>query len=458
MNRIFFVLLMVTFTCVSCNTNEIREIRYLNGKIKARIRVKKDSAGNAIMHGKATTWYENGKKASEGKYQDDKKHGKWIQWHENGEKLWTEEYRSGKSNIIDKVKSLGSNKQALSIGKWINQLAGVEGTVKWKSFRPQKSRYLIVEATLKKRNRNARIQYKYNPNTEVVEMGSIEIDGKPKSLLLGSLELQMTQLNDKKSKDIEKEVDSNIISLGARDRQHIHYKFRVGTGDLYRLKQNIKIQARGRSIKQNLAMDYQMKVTAVKGKLATLKVRFMNFKGSSIARVKSLFDKLAKTPSTVTMNSRGQTKSFKFNTENPMLKRVISQMKNQLNQISIVWPEKPVGVGAKWNHNVDFSGGMKKLSAKAKLVVRYTLKKFGACPGSKGKCAFLDCPISMNVKGKVKGQAISMKGKGTGTITFNVDLGRLEKVVMKIVVKLRGSKRDITTKTALTMKRIGVAK
>ena len=251
---------------------------------------------------------------------------------------------------------------------------------------------------------------------------------------------------------------TKVSTTGQGKKQLIRYKFKVGKGDLYRLKQDIDIQVKGRQIKQNLSMDYQQKVTAVKGGLATVEVRFRNFQGSSIERVKSLFDKLAQTPSTVTMNSRGQTKSFKFDTDNPMLKRMFSQMKNQISQISIVWPEKPVGVGAKWNHNVDFSGGMKKLSAKAKLTIQYTLNKFQTCPDGKNNCAILDCPITMNVKGKVKGQDILMKGNGTGTMVFNIDQGRLENVVMNISVNLKGGQRDLTTKTALTMKRMGGAK
>ncbi|GIW81216.1 MAG: hypothetical protein KatS3mg105_3023 [Gemmatales bacterium] len=63
-----------------------QEVRWPNGKLKARREVIKDRTGEFIAHGKATTWYENGQLKWQGEYRNGRQVGKWTEWYENGRK------------------------------------------------------------------------------------------------------------------------------------------------------------------------------------------------------------------------------------------------------------------------------------------------------------------------------------------------------------------------------------
>ena len=52
--------------------------------------------------GKAITWYENGRKATEGYYWGNCKQGRWVEWYENG-----------------RVHRAGNYKNDVKVGKWI---------------------------------------------------------------------------------------------------------------------------------------------------------------------------------------------------------------------------------------------------------------------------------------------------------------------------------------------------
>jgi len=82
--------------------------KYANGKLKIQYTYIIRLDGTWLKNGIETTWFENGKKKTEGEYQNGKKVGTWISWYENGvigqkgtyqndkkEGLWTKYYRNG---------------------------------------------------------------------------------------------------------------------------------------------------------------------------------------------------------------------------------------------------------------------------------------------------------------------------------------------------------------------------
>lgn len=69
--------------------------------LRARRQVKLDADGNYVKHGKAVAWYENGQKAGEMAFQNDKPHGKTHAWYETGKKKW-----------------VGESKDGLAVGTW----------------------------------------------------------------------------------------------------------------------------------------------------------------------------------------------------------------------------------------------------------------------------------------------------------------------------------------------------
>jgi len=71
-------------------------------KVRARRAVKLDGEGNYVKHGKLIAWYDNGQKAGEMWYENDKPSGPELSWYENGKK-----------------KMLGQSKDGLAAGKWI---------------------------------------------------------------------------------------------------------------------------------------------------------------------------------------------------------------------------------------------------------------------------------------------------------------------------------------------------
>jgi len=82
--------------------------KHLNGKLKIQYTYVVRPDGTQVKNGLETSWYENGKKKSEGEYQNGKKEGIWISWYENGvigqkgsyqndqrERIWIKHYRNG---------------------------------------------------------------------------------------------------------------------------------------------------------------------------------------------------------------------------------------------------------------------------------------------------------------------------------------------------------------------------
>jgi hypothetical protein len=81
----------------------------LQGKsVRSCRQVILDAEGNYVKHGKSVAYYENGQKAGEMWYQQDKPNGPEFSWHENGKKKmrgqsagglatgkWTEWYDNG---------------------------------------------------------------------------------------------------------------------------------------------------------------------------------------------------------------------------------------------------------------------------------------------------------------------------------------------------------------------------
>jgi hypothetical protein len=63
--------------------------------LRARREVKLDTDGNYVKHGKAVAWYENGQKAGEMAFVNDKPHGTTHAWYESGKKKWVGESKDG---------------------------------------------------------------------------------------------------------------------------------------------------------------------------------------------------------------------------------------------------------------------------------------------------------------------------------------------------------------------------
>ena len=70
-------------------------------KVRACRQVMLDADGDYVKHGKSVAYYENGQKAGEMWYQQDKPTGPEYSWHENGKK-----------------KMHGQSKDGLATGKW----------------------------------------------------------------------------------------------------------------------------------------------------------------------------------------------------------------------------------------------------------------------------------------------------------------------------------------------------
>lgn len=77
-------------------------------KVRARRQVMLDADGNYVKQGRSIAWYENGQKAGQMWYENDKPNGPEYSWHENGKKKmhgqstgglatgrWTEWYDNG---------------------------------------------------------------------------------------------------------------------------------------------------------------------------------------------------------------------------------------------------------------------------------------------------------------------------------------------------------------------------
>ena len=80
---------------------------------------------SGIKVGLWSTWYENGRKESEGQYQDGEREGLWTVWYENGQRDTEGEFRNGEkegrwTNWYDngKTKSEGQYQNGEREGRW----------------------------------------------------------------------------------------------------------------------------------------------------------------------------------------------------------------------------------------------------------------------------------------------------------------------------------------------------
>ena len=82
--------------------------KFSNGKLKIQYTYLVRPDGTQVKNGLETSWYENGKKKSEGEYQNGKKVGVWVSWYDNGvigqkgtyqddqkNGVWIKNYRNG---------------------------------------------------------------------------------------------------------------------------------------------------------------------------------------------------------------------------------------------------------------------------------------------------------------------------------------------------------------------------
>lgn len=82
--------------------------KYPNGKLKVQYTYLVRPDRTQVKNGLETSWYENGKKKSEGEYQNGKKVGVWVSWYDNGvigqkgtyqddqkNGVWIKNYRNG---------------------------------------------------------------------------------------------------------------------------------------------------------------------------------------------------------------------------------------------------------------------------------------------------------------------------------------------------------------------------
>ena len=70
--------------------------------VRMRRQVRLDAEGNYVKHGRAVAWYENGQKAGEMAYHNDKPNGDERSWYENGKK-----------------KLFGQSVEGLASGRWV---------------------------------------------------------------------------------------------------------------------------------------------------------------------------------------------------------------------------------------------------------------------------------------------------------------------------------------------------
>ncbi len=120
MKYLKFFYLLLLFVALSCTNKEERIVeQYADGKAKhvEQYIVNKDGSKQLIKetfyfpeekkyiegeynaqkerNGKWMSWYENGKKNSQGTYKDGKLEGDYTVWHSNGEVFYTGEYKNG---------------------------------------------------------------------------------------------------------------------------------------------------------------------------------------------------------------------------------------------------------------------------------------------------------------------------------------------------------------------------
>lgn len=76
---------------------------YSNGQVSIKCRYESNVYAQERLEGKYTSFFENGKKASEGLYKDGTLTGTWTYWHPNGLKKAEEHYLYQDCNLYDYI-------------------------------------------------------------------------------------------------------------------------------------------------------------------------------------------------------------------------------------------------------------------------------------------------------------------------------------------------------------------
>ncbi len=103
---------------------QTREERYPTGRIKSRFQVLIDAQGNAVPHGPATTFHENGQLKWQGEHRDGRQVGKWVEFYEDGTKEGEGEIgeeglgRETHWHPNGRKKSVGAGRGRLKHGRW----------------------------------------------------------------------------------------------------------------------------------------------------------------------------------------------------------------------------------------------------------------------------------------------------------------------------------------------------
>lgn len=245
-----------------------------------------------------------------------------------------------------------------------------------------------------------------------------------------------------------------MVHPGSGKKQRIRYKFRKGQLDRYRLTRKTR-HSRGRfGSARTSQMEYQREAVELKGGLAIFKVRYSNFKGNRYALMKRLHDQLSGTTGTMAIDGRGRARKFSLHSNDPGVKGLCATLRSHMDHVSLVWPERPLGLGARWTQHIGFSTSKVKVNPESVFSIDYNLKSFEKCPGTKHMCALLDCGLNIKLMGRYKGENRVVTGKGKGTMVFNLDQGWLEKVNMKLTEKLNTGWSVFTTETDFDLKRL----
>ena len=80
-----YYLVFLSLLTMSCDSGELVEKRYSSGSLMTSYYVKETSDGSLLKNGSFESWYKNGQKESEGKYENGIRAGQWKTWHSNGQ-------------------------------------------------------------------------------------------------------------------------------------------------------------------------------------------------------------------------------------------------------------------------------------------------------------------------------------------------------------------------------------
>jgi len=104
---------------------------------------------------------------------------------------------SGCGNKAIPIVQNSMTEDGTTIKQWVARIAGPTGKVVWDEFHPtnQPSHVLAVNAEITRSigqgGKLAKLQWVVNLDTDFSEMRSIEINGKPRSIILGVIELSL---------------------------------------------------------------------------------------------------------------------------------------------------------------------------------------------------------------------------------------------------------------------------